>query len=85
MIFVSIIASLCCSSFQQREWYYSNVQVGHCTGQGSDIGDLDGNVGGETDLGSPLTVASGGGEEKSGEGEQTIVLLCLAFHQFHLT
>ena len=70
---------------ERRIHNYSNVQGGHGTGQGSDIGDLDGNVGGETDLGGPLTIAGGGGEEKSGEGEQTIVLLCLAFHQFYLT
>ena len=70
---------------ERRVHYYSNVQGGHGTGQSSDIGDLDGNVGGEAHLGGPLTVASGGREEKSGEGEQTIVLLCLAFHQFYLT
>ena len=47
------------------------------------IGD-DCDIGGETHLGGPLTVAGGGGEEKAGEGEQTIVLLCLAFNRFHL-
>ena len=53
-------------------------RVVHGIGDGCDIGGL------EAHLGGPLTVAGGGGEEKSGEGEQTIVLLCLAFNRFHL-
>ena len=59
-------------------------RVVHGIGDGCDIGGLGSNGGGEAHLGGPLTIASGGGEEKSGEGEQTIVLLCLAFNRFHL-
>ena len=77
MIFVSIIACVVCVVHQQREWYtltamYKVVMV-------LDL-DLEGNVGGEAHLGGPLTVAGGGREEKAGQWEQTIVLLCLAFH-----
>ena len=81
MIFESIIASLCCVAFQQREWY--TITAMYKVVMALDL-DLDGNVVGETHLGGPLTVAGGGREEKAGEGEQTIVLLCLAFNRFHL-